>query len=96
MTTNHPAKLDPALVRPGRINKRIHLGYCNAETVLQLAEHYVGLPDPLPGRIRAEVEELCQGPRGITPAWVEQASAEADTVEELVAALRRLQEGASS
>ena len=63
---------------------------------MQLAEHYVGLPDPLPGRIRAEVEELCQGPRGITPAWVEQASAEAEDLEQLVAALRRLQEGAAS
>merc|ERR1719199_2189083 len=26
MTTNHPEKLDAALIRPGRINKRIHLG----------------------------------------------------------------------
>ena len=26
MTTNHPEKLDPALIRPGRINKRLHLG----------------------------------------------------------------------
>ena len=27
MTTNHPEKLDPALIRPGRINKRLHLGH---------------------------------------------------------------------
>ena len=30
MTTNHPEKLDPALIRPGRINKRIHLGFVDA------------------------------------------------------------------
>ena len=40
MTTNHPEKLDPALIRPGRINKRIHLGFVDAETLLQMAKHY--------------------------------------------------------
>ena len=25
MTSNHPEKLDPALIRPGRINKQLHL-----------------------------------------------------------------------
>ena len=27
MTTNHPEKLDPALIRPGRINKQILMGF---------------------------------------------------------------------
>lgn len=27
MTTNHPEKLDPALIRPGRINKKVCLGF---------------------------------------------------------------------
>merc|ERR1712151_1051684 len=39
MTSNHPEKLDPALIRPGRINKRLHLGYMDAEQLCQLVEH---------------------------------------------------------
>ena len=30
MTSNHPEKLDPALIRPGRIDKQILLGYLKA------------------------------------------------------------------
>lgn len=31
MTTNHPEKLDPALIRPGRINKKVRNGEMNIE-----------------------------------------------------------------
>jgi chaperone BCS1 len=30
MTTNHPEKLDAALIRPGRIDKIVYLGYIQA------------------------------------------------------------------
>merc|ERR1712178_292124 len=41
MTSNHPDKLDPALIRPGRINKRIHLGYLDGTSVCSMVEHYM-------------------------------------------------------
>lgn len=90
MTTNHPEKLDPALIRPGRINKRIHLGYVNAETLLRMAKHYVCRDCELPKHARREAEALCDTGRGITPAWVEQCSAEADDFDGLARALRLL------
>jgi hypothetical protein len=40
MTSNHPEKLDPALVRPGRINKKIYLGYMGAAAAVAMIEHY--------------------------------------------------------
>jgi hypothetical protein len=33
MTTNHPDKLDPALVRPGRVDINLELGYCDNKLV---------------------------------------------------------------
>merc|ERR1719410_800686 len=36
MTSNHPEKLDPALIRPGRIDKKLMLGYMSGDTLLKM------------------------------------------------------------
>lgn len=40
MTTNHPEKLDPALLRPGRIDHRFHLPSADAERAARLFEYF--------------------------------------------------------
>lgn len=42
MTTNHPEKLDAALVRSGRVDLSVKLDYPNRETVLRMAAKYFG------------------------------------------------------
>ncbi len=39
MTTNHPERLDPALVRPGRIDMRIHMGLMAEREATELIEY---------------------------------------------------------
>ncbi|KAK1641935.1 hypothetical protein QYE76_059740 [Lolium multiflorum] len=42
-TTNHPERLDPALVCPGRMDRKIELGYCSPAALRVLAKNYLGV-----------------------------------------------------
>lgn len=40
LTTNHPEKLDSALVRPGRIDLNVHFSSCSNETIVELVKNF--------------------------------------------------------
>lgn len=42
MTTNHIAKLDPALIRPGRIDLRVEIGLATADQASRMFSRYYG------------------------------------------------------
>lgn len=47
MTSNHPEKLDPALIRPGRIDLIVKFDYCTPEEVGEIYEGITGKELPL-------------------------------------------------
>jgi hypothetical protein len=87
MTSNHPEKLDPALIRPGRINKRVYMGRLVLAEALAMVRHYFA---GCGGASEAQAEEL----RAVlvddvlSPAGLESMCAEFECVEQLVEALR--------
>ena len=46
LTTNHINKLDPALVRPGRIDLNIEIGYATDETFVKFMKFHYGYNVP--------------------------------------------------
>ncbi|PON99594.1 Spastin [Trema orientale] len=67
-TTNHKERLDPALLRPGRMDMHIHMGYCTYEAFKQLASNYLEISGDhhhLYGEIQGLLEET-----PVTPAQV--------------------------
>uniref|UniRef100_A0A0D9XZB2 AAA+ ATPase domain-containing protein n=1 Tax=Leersia perrieri TaxID=77586 RepID=A0A0D9XZB2_9ORYZ len=65
-TTNHKEKLDPALIRRGRMDMHIEMSYCCFEAFKVLAKNYLGVEQhELFGEIRHLLEEV-----NISPADV--------------------------
>ncbi|KAJ6385924.1 hypothetical protein OIU77_028984 [Salix suchowensis] len=65
-TTNHKERLDPALLRPGRMDVHIHMSYCTPCGFKMLISNYLGLTEhPLFPSVEALIETA-----KVTPAEV--------------------------
>ena len=85
MTTNHPELLDPALIRPGRIDKRILLAYMSGPDAIGMIEHY--FQSTLTEPQKESVVTIFDDRLNMTPAELEQMSAEHDDLVQMLNSL---------
>jgi chaperone BCS1 len=78
MTTNHPQKLDPALIRPGRIHLNLRMGPLGPPQIVQMVRHYFDKG----GLTEAELEGCT-----VPAAQLENVCGNCATVDEVRAAL---------
>ncbi|XP_073124404.1 AAA-ATPase At3g50940-like [Henckelia pumila] len=65
-TTNHIEKLDPALLRPGRMDVHINMSYCTPSGFKLLASNYLGIQDHA---LFKKIEHLVANAK-VTPAEI--------------------------
>ncbi|XP_042502426.1 AAA-ATPase ASD, mitochondrial-like [Macadamia integrifolia] len=98
-TTNHVDKLDPALIRSGRMDKHIELSYCSFEGFKVLAENYLDIDShELFDRIRGLLEETQMSPADVAENLMPK-TIKGDTktsLENLLSALEMAKEKAKS
>ncbi|XP_015419113.1 PREDICTED: mitochondrial chaperone BCS1 isoform X2 [Myotis davidii] len=69
MTTNHVDRLDPALIRPGRVDMKEYVGYCSHWQLTQMFQRFY--PGQAPSLAEAFAECVLQTTTQISPAQVQ-------------------------
>lgn len=85
-TTNYKERLDPALLRPGRMDMHVHMGYCGPNSFRVLVSNYHGIDEhPMFEEVEGLLKEV-----EVTPAEVAEQMMRSDDVDVALKGLKHL------
>ncbi|KAG8372384.1 hypothetical protein BUALT_Bualt12G0060600 [Buddleja alternifolia] len=92
-TTNHIEKLDPALLRSGRMDMHIHMSYCSFQSLKILLRNYLGfdesdLGEEVLAELEAVVVDAAMTPADVSEVLIKNRRDKRKAVAEVVEALK--------
>lgn len=82
MTSNHYDKLDPALIRPGRIDIKLEMSYLSKECVMKIFEHLYG--KKVPRKYISSIPDKKLTPAKLMNIYINNQQSEKEFLEELI------------
>jgi len=83
ITTNYPERLDKALIRPGRIDMKVHFGPMNGDNVLRMYKHFFEV-DPPATISSSDIPDLKWTPAEVTQVFLNNMRTPEDALKELI------------
>ena len=82
MTSNHYDKLDPALIRPGRIDIKLEMSHLSKECVMKIFEHLYG--NKVPRKYVCSIPDKKLTPAELMNIYINNQQSQKDFIEELI------------
>jgi len=83
ITTNYPEKLDKALIRPGRIDMKVHFGPMNGSNIIRMFKHFFER-DPPSSITSTDLPDLKWTPAEVTQVFLNHMSNPEEALRQLI------------
>merc|ERR1712061_214835 len=83
ITTNYPEKLDKALIRPGRIDLKVHFGPMNGENIIRMYKHFFET-DPPASVSSLDLPDLKWSPAEVTQVFLNNMNNPEEALKQLI------------
>jgi len=83
ITTNYPEKLDKALIRPGRIDMKVHFGPMNGVNIIRMFKHFFEM-DPPSSITSTDLPDLKWTPAEVTQVFLNNMTNPEDALKQLI------------